>query len=96
MTRQRRSYGYVYSGVVAHGAEVRNLDGTAWSIEPCDEARLRAVALKDVAESEGVPLGELDVKSFWFSEISAEPDLPHPCSDPFGPRPGPDPFQPRG
>lgn len=96
MTGQRK-FGYVYGGTVVVNDQVREVDGTAWSLGQCDEVRLRAAAVKDVARTEGVPLAGIEIKSFWFSEITVEADLPHPCTDPFGPRStptAPDPFSP--
>ncbi len=90
-------FGYVYGGVITFGDQVRDVEGTAWSRGRCDEVRLRAEAVKDVARTEQIPLAGIEVKSFWYSEISVEADLPHPCTDPFGSRstpPAPDPFRP--
>lgn len=83
-------YGYVYSAVVTFGEQVRNVEGTAWSLGRCDEVRLRATAVKDLSRTEGVPLAGIEIKSFWYSEIVSEPDMPHPCTDPFRSRSGPD------
>lgn len=96
MTGQQK-FGYVYGGTVTVGGRVRQVDGTAWSLGRCDEVRLRAAAVKDVAETEDVPIAGIEITSFWYSEISVEADLPHPCTDPFGPRStptAPDPFRP--
>lgn len=93
-----RKFGYVYGGTAVFGDQVRQLDGTAWSLGRCDEARLRAVAMKDLSQSEGVPIAEIAIKEedFWYSEIvtdsrtaGADPFRPHDASgdtvDPFSP-----------
>lgn len=97
MTAPQQKFGYVYGGTVTFGDQVRDVDGTAWSLGECDEVRLRAAAVKDVARTEGVPLAGIEIKAFWYSEIAVAADLPHPCTDPFGSRstpPAPDPFRP--
>lgn len=96
----RRRYGYVYGGTVTVSGERKVVDGTAWSLGPCDEVKLRAAAIRDIARSEGVPLAGLEITDFWYSEIST--DAVHPAAgtagaDPFRPQHpcmGPDPFRP--
>lgn len=100
MTAPQQKFGYVYGGTIAFNDQVRGVDGTAWSLGECDEVRLRAAAVKDVARTEGVPLAGIEIKAFWYSEIVVAADLPHPCTDPFSPREHddrrdtPDPFRP--
>lgn len=97
MSESRQRFGYVYGGVITFGGQVREVEGTAWSLGQCDEVRLRAAAVRDVARTERIPLAGIEIKSFWYSEITVEADLPHPCTDPFGSRsapPAPDPFRP--
>lgn len=97
MTAPQQRFGYVYGGTVAFNGQVREVEGTAWSLGQCDEVRLRAAAVRDTARTEGVPLAGIEIKAFWYSEISVAADLPHPCSDPFGSRntpPASDPFSP--
>lgn len=99
----RKRYGYVYAGRATVNGQPRRVEGTAWSLGPCDEVRLRAAAVRDLARSEGVPLAGIDISEFWFSEItvedvpdaatssSADPFRPaHPCQDPFRPLDLPD------
>lgn len=98
----RLKFGYVYGGTAVVRDETRILDGTAWSLGRCDEVRLRAAAVRDLSQSEGVELRDIEITDFWFSEIvteasvrdlatgteSADPFRPqHPCA-------GPDPFRP--
>ncbi|MFH8805299.1 hypothetical protein ACH4F6_38120 [Streptomyces sp. NPDC017936] len=94
MTR-RRKFGYVYGGTAVYGGQTRALDGTAWSLGPCDEVRLRAVAARDLAKAEGVPLAGMEITEFWYSEIVTEDGGPDRTegADPFRPH-GPDPFSP--
>lgn len=99
MTASQMRFGYVYGGTVTFGSQVRKVEGTAWSLGRCDEVRLRAAAVRDVARTENIPLAGIEIRdgSFWYSEISVAADLPHPCTDPFGSRstpPTPDPFRP--
>jgi hypothetical protein len=96
-----KKYGYVYGGKASIKGQVRPLEGTAWSLGQCDEVKLRAAAVRDLAQIENVPLAGIEINEFWFSEIVAEADLPHPCTDPFRPRgvpedrrDTPDPFRP--
>lgn len=94
----QQKFGYVYGGTVTFGDQVREVDGTAWSLGQCDEVKLRAAAVKDVSETEGIPLAGIAIADFWYSEIVVEADLPHPCTDPFRPAgapEAPDPFRPR-
>lgn len=95
----RRQYSYIYGGTVTIGDTVRDIDGTADCPARCDEARLRAVAARDVSRSEGVPLTQVEIAAFWFSEIvtetrgtgtaGADPFRPHGVPgdsvDPFAP-----------
>lgn len=96
----RRKYGYVYGGTVIVRGQPREIDGTAWSLGPCDEVRLRAAAIRDVSRSEAVPLAGLEITAFWYSEIvtGAVQDIAGtPGADPFRPQhpcAGPDPFRP--
>ena len=96
MTRWQR-FEYVYGGTVTFGGRALRLDGTAGSPERCDEARLRAVAARSLSRSEGVPLTEIEITDFWFSEIVAEP-AGTAGADPFRPHDPPgdtvDPFSP--
>lgn len=100
MTGQQR-YGYVYGGIATFSGQVRELDGTAWSLGRCDEVRLRAAAVRDLSRTEGVPLAGIEIKVFWYSEIvtddvrdtgttaGADPFRPHGVPEDF-----PDPFSP--
>jgi hypothetical protein len=94
-------YGYVYGGTAVIRGEARIVDGTAWSLGPCDEVRLRAAAVRDLSRSEGVPLAAIAINDFWFSEIVTEDgavgDMDAAAGpDPFRTHPaaGPDPFRP--
>lgn len=82
----RAIFGYVYSGTATYRRKVRQFDGTAWSLGPCDEIKLRAAAMNDLSESEDVPLAEIEIESFWFSEVVSDGrggTVEHPCTDPF-------------
>lgn len=99
MSAFQQRFGYVYGGTITFGDQVREVEGTAWSLGQCDEVRLRAAAVRDVSHTEQIPLAGIEVESFWYSEIVADADLPHPCTDPFGSRStpsAPDPFRPAG
>lgn len=97
MTGQQR-YGYVYGGTVLIKGQVRELDGTAWSLGPCDEVRLRAAAVQDLSRTESVPIRGVEILDFWYSEIVTDAVQGSPASaDPFCPRDAPgtvDPFSP--
>lgn len=103
---QRRTYEYIYGGTVEYLGQVRELDGTAWSLGPCDEVRLRAAAIRDLSRTQGAPLAGIVIRRFWFSEIvtdlrqpaaaGADPFCPRSDPDPFCPHDSPDPFRPGG
>jgi hypothetical protein len=101
----RKRYGYVYAGWATVSGEGKRVEGTAWSLGPCDEVRLRAAAVRDLSRSVGAPLAGIEITDFWFSEIAvddvpdttaagADPFRPdavqHPCQDPFRPYDLPD------
>lgn len=98
----RATFGYVYGGTVTYQGKVREIDGTAWSLAQCDEAKLRATAMRDLSRSENVPLEDIQIVSFRFSEFITDDKgspVEHPCADPFRPREAPmpdavDPFRP--
>jgi hypothetical protein len=98
----RLKFGYVYGGTATFGGQRRELDGTAWSLGRCDEVRLRAAAVRDLSQSEGIPLAGIEITAFWYSEIVTEASVQDVQSetggaDPFRPRhpsTGPDPFRP--
>lgn len=86
-------YSYVYGGAVSIGDTERVIEGTASSPERCDERRLRALVERDTSRSEGVPLDRVEIRDFWFSEITGDTGAP----DPFRPHGVPDavdPFRP--
>lgn len=98
----RATFSYVYGGTVMLRGQSREIDGTAWSVGRCDEVRLRAAAVRELSQSEGVPLAGIEITTFWFSEMvvtdsvrdtaagmaGADPFRPqHPCA-------GTDPFRP--
>lgn len=98
----RATFSYVYGGTISIRGERRPIDGTAWSVGRCDEVRLRAAAVRELSQSEGVPLAGIEITEFWFTEMvvtasardtaagaaGADPFRPqHPCT-------GTDPFRP--
>jgi hypothetical protein len=91
----RRRYGYVYGGTVEYRGRVRDIHGDANCDERCDEVKLRAAAAHDVARAEGVPLAEIEIIDFWYSEMATnipgtvDPFRPHGVADDH-----PDPFSP--
>lgn len=91
-------FGYVYGGTARIGGQKYQLDGTAWSLGRCDEVRLRAAAVRDLSQSQNVPLAGIEIVDFWFSEIVTENDIRDTTRtesvDPFSPHTGPDPFRP--
>jgi hypothetical protein len=95
VTGQRKFF-YVYGGSFKFGDQTKRIDGTAWSLGACDEVRLRAVAVRDLARSEGVPLGGIEITEFWFSEMVTDvQSTGTEGADPFRLRdPSPDPFRP--
>lgn len=99
MTRRVEKFGYVYGGTALVQDQKYQLDGTAWSRGRCDEVRLRAAAVRDLSQSQNVPLAGIEVTDFWFSEIVTENDIRDMARtesvDPFRPHAaGPDPFRP--
>lgn len=90
----RTTYGYVYGGQATFGGQTRSLEGTAWSLGPCDEVRLRAAAVRDLSRTECIPLAGIEITRFWYSEIATAGDSDS-TADPFHrPHAGPDPFSP--
>ncbi|WP_030248255.1 hypothetical protein [Streptomyces sp. NRRL S-455] len=94
-------FGYVYGGTARFKGQKYMLDGTAYSLGRCDEVRLRAAAVRDLSQSQNVPLAGIEITDFWFSEIVTENDIRDTSAgtasaDPFRPHadPGPDPFRP--
>lgn len=73
---QRGSFGYVYGGRVRVGEDERDIEGTATCPGVIGEERLRAVARADLSRSERVPLSEVTVLRFWFSEIMSPVGTP--------------------
>ena len=95
----RRKYGYVYGGTATFQGQVRQIDGTAWSLGQCDEVRLRAVAVRDLSQTESVPLAGIEITNFWYSEIVTDDarDARTAGADPFRPHgheDNADPFRP--
>jgi hypothetical protein len=82
-----RRFGYVYGGTATFADQMRELEGTAWSLGRCDEVRLRSLAVRDLSRSEGVPLAGIEITRFWFSEIVTDADM---SPDPFRPYDVPD------
>lgn len=92
--RGQQRFCYVYGGTATFGGRTRNLEGTAWSLGRCDEVRLRAVAVRDLSETERVPITEIEITGFWFSEFVTDAPSGTEGADPFRPGPSPDPFRP--
>jgi hypothetical protein len=98
VTRRVEKFGYVYGGTALIKGQKHLLDGMAWSRGRCDEVRLRAAAVRELTQSQGVPLAGIEITDFWFSEIVTENDIRDTARtesvDPFRPHAGPDPFRP--
>ena len=98
--RRVEKFQYVYGGTARIKGQNYALDGTAWSLGRCDEVRLRALAVRDVSQSQDVPLTDVEIINFWFSELVTENDIRDTrteSADPFRPHAaGPDPFRPCG
>lgn len=88
MTR-RQVFSYVYGGAATFGGQTRSIDGTAWSLGRCDEVRLRAAAVRDLSQSEGVPLAGIEITDFWYSEVVTDDGVRDTAA-------GADPFRPNG
>ncbi len=98
MTRRVEQFGYVYGGTALIKGKPHELEGTAWSLGRCDEVRLRAAAVRELTQSQNVPLEGIEITDFWFSEIFTESEVRQSTesADPFRPHAGPDPFRPCG
>jgi hypothetical protein len=92
----QQKFSYAYSGTFTFNGQTKRIDGTAWSRGRCDEVRLRAVAVRDLSQSEGVPLAGIEITEFWFSEMVTDvQSTGTEGADPFRPRDtSPDPFRP--
>jgi hypothetical protein len=69
-------HGYVYGASVILRGQPRTLEGTAVSPAPCSEERLRAVVVRDLSRDEGVPVGDIEIVSFHYSEMAIPLDVP--------------------
>lgn len=96
--RRVEKFGYVYGGTATVKGRKYLMDGTAWSLGRCDEVKLRAAAVRDLSQSQSVPLAGIEITDFWFSELVTETDTRDSARtatvDPFSPHAGPDPFRP--